>query len=134
VADFIYTAKRSVLADHIIDQQYMIEIGITDEQLSRSIEKSEQRAKGGATETLYHRADREWSITFEPVSGDRLNQLTEFLDSTESGESFGMRLYGTESTFTSVKRSDSGYSRQSFMRQGSERADMFQFTINVRAV
>jgi hypothetical protein len=123
-----------LLADHIVDLQYMIEIGVTDEQLSRVVDKTDVRAKGGATETLYHHADKEWSITFEPVSGDRLNQLMEFLDSTESGESFEMRLYGTESAFTTVKRSDSGYSRQSFMRQGSERTDMFQFAISVRAV
>jgi hypothetical protein len=134
VADFRYTCKRSALPHHIIDQEYEIEIGVTDEQMSRSVDKSEQRAKGGATETLYHRADREWSITFEPVSGDRMDELLEFLDSTESGQPFDMRLYGTEPGFTTVKRSDNGYSRQSFMRQGSERADLFQFTISVRAV
>jgi hypothetical protein len=133
VADFIYTAKRSVLPHHIIDQEYEIEIGVSDEQMSRSVEKNEVRAKGGATETLYHRADVEWSITFEPVGGDRLDALLEFLDSTESGEPFEMRLYGTESRFTTVKRSDTGYTRQAFQRQGSERADLFQLTISVRA-
>lgn len=134
MADFRYTAKRSLLADHIVNLQYMIEIGVTSEQRSRRVEKTDVRAKGGATETLYHRADREWLITFEPVNGDRLNALIEFLDSTESGESFEMRLYGTEATFTTVKRIDEGYELQEFMRVGGERTDLFQVSISVRAV
>lgn len=134
MADFIYTAKRSVLSDHIVNQQYMIEIGVTQEQRSRHVDKTDVRAAGGPTETLYHKADREWSITFEPVNGDRLKHLIEFLDSTESGEAFEMRLYGTEPTFTPVKRSDEGYDLQEFMRVGSERADLFQVSISVRAV
>lgn len=134
MADFRYTAKRSVLPDHIIDQSYMLDIGITTEQRTRRVDKTEVRARGGATETLYHKADREWSITFEPVNGDRLNQLIEMLDSTESGEPFEMRLYGTEASFTTVKRSDDGYSLQEFMRVGSERSDWFTVSISVRAV
>jgi hypothetical protein len=136
VAEFRYTAKRSVLADHIIDRQYMIEIGTTAGAgpASRRVDKTEVRARGGATETLYHKADREWSLTFEPVNGDRLNQLIEFLDSTESGEAFEMRLYGSESSFTTVKRSDEGYDPQSFMPVGSQRGDWWQISISVRAV
>lgn len=134
MADFIYTAKRSVLADHIIDQQYTLEIGVSNEQRSRSVDKTTVRARGGATETLYHKADREWTITFQPANGDLLDQLVEFLDSTESGEPFEMRLYGTEASFTTVKRIDEGYTLQEFMRVGSERGDWFTTQISVRAV
>lgn len=134
MADFTYTCKRSNLADHIIDQQYTIEIELTTEQRSRRVDKTEVRARGGATETLYHKADREWTITFQPVNGDLLDQLIEFLDSTESGEPFEMRLYGTEAEFITVKRSDDGYSLQEFMRVGSERRDWFTAQISVRAV
>lgn len=134
MAEFRYTAKRSTLPDHIVDQQYMIEIGVVSgAKPRRSVDKTEVRAKGGATETLYHKADREWTITFEPVNGDRLNQLLEFLDSTESGEAFEMRIYGTEATFTSVKRIDEAYELQEFMMVGSERSDWFQTSISVRA-
>jgi hypothetical protein len=136
VAEFRYTCKRSALPDHIIDQQYMIEIGTTAGAgpASRVVDKTEVRARGGATETLYHKADREWTLTFEPVNGDKLNQLIEFLDSTESGEPFDMRLYGTEASFIAVKRSDEGYDPQLFMPVGSERGDWWQITISVRAV
>jgi hypothetical protein len=134
MADFRYIAKRSTQPHHIVDQQYTIEIGVSSEQRSRRVDKTEVRARGGATETLYHKADREWSITFQPVKGDELDQLLEFLDSTESGEPFEMRLYGTESSFVTVKRTDEGYDLQEFMRVGSERGDWFQTSINVRAV
>lgn len=125
-----------MLRDHIVNQQYMIEIGTTNGAgpPSRRVDKTDVRAVSGATETLYNRADREWTLTFEPVNGDRLNQLLEFLDSTESGEPFDMRLYGTESSYTTVKRIDEGYDQQPFMPVGSERGDWWQFTISVRAV
>lgn len=134
MADFRYTCKRSNLADHIINQSYLIEVGLVDMQPSRSVEKNDIRAAGGATETLYNRADEEWSLTFEPVNGDKRKSLKEFLDSTESGEEFQMRLYGTEPSFTTVKRSDDGYQWQRFMQVGSERGDWWQFSISVRAV
>jgi len=134
VADFRYTCKRSQLPDHIIDQEYMLEIGLSNEQRSRSVDKTGVRARGGATETLYHKADRQWTITFQPVNGDLLDQLVEFLDSTESGEAFDMRLYGTEAEFTTVKRADDGYTLQEFMRVGSERGDWYTTQISVRAV
>lgn len=136
MADFRYTAKRSLLRDHIADRQYMIEIDTTAGAgpALRRVDKTEVRARGGATETLYHKADREWSLTFAPVNGDRLNQLLEFLDSVESGEPFEMRLYGTEASFVTVKRSDEGYEPALFMQVGSERGDWWQFAISVRAV
>jgi hypothetical protein len=136
VAEFRYTAKRSTLPDHIVDQQYMIEIGTTNGAgpARRPIDKTEVRAKGGATETLYHKKDREWTLTFEPVNGDRMDQLLEFMDSVESGEAFEMRLYGTEASFTTVKRFDEGYEPQQFIARGGERTDMWTFSISVRAV
>jgi len=134
MAEFRYTCKRSNLADHIIDQQYELEIDATTAPKSRIVERTDVRAVGGATESLYHRADREWSITFRPVNGDRMDELTEFLESTESGEAFEMRIYGTESSFTTVKRTDKGHQWQEFMMVGSERTDWFTTQISVRAV
>lgn len=136
MAEFIYTCKRSQLPHHIIDQQYTIEIDTTEGAgpPSRRVDKRDIRAVGGATETLYNHADREWSLTFEPVNGERMDHLLEFLESTESGEPFAMRLYGTESKFTNVKRSDEGHGVQPFQPVGSERGDWWTFSISVRAV
>lgn len=134
MAHFRYTCKRSALQNHIIDQQYELEIGATSAPKSRIVERTDVRAAGGATESLYHRADREWSVTLQPVNGDRMDELTEFLESTESGEAFEMRIYGTESSFTTVKRTDKGHQWQEFLMVGSERDDWFQTSISVRAV
>lgn len=133
MSTFIYTAKRSLLQGHIADVQYEIEIGAVTAPKRRSVDKTTVRARGGATETLYYHADREWSITFEPVRGSKLDELIEFLDSTESGESFQMWIYGTESSPTTVLRSDDGYDLQEFMMLGAERSDWFQASIAVRA-
>jgi len=131
---FVFTLKRSLLPGSIADQQHELEIGATNAVRARHVEKTEKRARGGATETLYHRADVEWAVTFEPVNGVRLDELIEFLDSTESGEPFAMQLYGTESTMTSVMRTDNGYQLSPFMAVGGERTDYFQTQISVRAV
>lgn len=134
MATFLYTAKRSLQPGNIVNAQYQLEIHTTTSSRRRQVEKSEVRARGGATETLYHRADREWSIAFEPVSGARLDALIEFLDSTESGETFQMQIYSTQSSFVSVMRSDDGYELEEFMPVGSERRDLYQTRITVRAV
>lgn len=131
---FVFTLKRSLLPGNIVDQQHELEIGATTAVRGRQVERNDVRAKGGATESLYHRADVEWSITFEPVNGHRLDELMEFLDSTESGEPFAMQLYGTESTMTTVKRADKGYQLSRFLDVGGERTDYFQAQITVRAV
>lgn len=134
MSTFIYTAKRSLIPGHTAGLVYALELEATSAPKSRQVVKNEVRARGGATETLYHRADVQWSVTFEPVNGVRLQQLVEFLDSTESGESFQMQLYNTASTFVSVLRADDGYSLQEFMLVGSETRDWFQTSIAVRAV
>ena len=134
MSTFIYTAKRSLIPGHIADQTYTLDIEATSAPKNRTVDKSEVRAKGGVTETLYHSADTEWSITFEPVSGAKLDALTEFLHSTESGESFQMQIYNTSSSFVSAMRSDDGYALQEFMLVGAETRDLFQTSISVRAV
>lgn len=125
-----YTAKRSLLPNHNEDEVYTVEIQTTASRKSRKVEKVVKRSMGGAMETLYHRADVEYQITFEPVRGVKLQALQEFLDSTESGEAFALYLYGTESNPISLKRTDEGYDWQEFMPVGSESGDWFQATIS----
>jgi hypothetical protein len=93
-----------------------------------------QRSEGGATEVLKHRADTTWEMTFEPVNGFKLDQLREFLASTEGGEAFTMDAYGTSSAPRQVKRLDDGYSEDPFMRNGSEHTDYFVVSIRVLKV
>jgi hypothetical protein len=124
---FIYTARRSLIAGHVVDETYHLEIALMEETtLSRAVEKTIVRSKGGAMETLHDRADENWSIVFEPVRGTTRLRLKEFLDSTESGQTFQAYLYGTESEPLTLKRTDSGYQWAPFRRVGSPEGDWYQ--------
>jgi len=124
---FIYTARRSLIPGHAVDEIHELEILLSEETAgSRKVEKTAVRSKGGAMETLYDRADQVWSIVFEPVNGEKLLRLKEFLDSTESGQSFTAYLYGTESTPLTLKRTDDGYEWKAFQRIGTADGDWLQ--------
>lgn len=126
---FLYTARRSLLSHHVAGSAYSIEFELMEDTAPRrTVDKTIRRSKGGAIETLYHRAEKEWTISFAPVCGDDVAQLEEFLDSTESGEAFLAYLYGTESTPRTLKRTDQGYQLQPSYRIGTEQGDYWQAT------
>lgn len=125
----VYTATESLLPFRSAGQVVAFDIDFQDARRSRSVEKTVQRSEGGAMEVLKHRAEVQWTITFEPVNGAKLAQLREFLDSTEAGESFLMDPYGTASAPVTVKRIDDGYSEDPFMRNGSALTDYFVASI-----
>jgi hypothetical protein len=124
---FVYTARRSLVPGHVVDQSYELEILLMeDTRPSRKVEKTIVRSKGGAMETLHERGDEEWSISFEPVKGEKLRRLKEFLDSTESGQSFTAYVYGTEAEPLTMKRTDDGYTLNPYKRIGFAEGDWFQ--------
>lgn len=129
-----YTATESLLPFRSAGQLVSFEIDFQESRRSRAVEKTVQRSEGGSMEVLKHRADVSWDVTFEPVNGAKLDQLREFLDSTEGGEAFLMDPYGTSSAPVTVKRIDEGYSEEPFMRNGSERTDYFVVNIRVLKV
>lgn len=126
-----FTATESLLAHHSAGETVTIEIGVQDAVRNRAVNKNVQRSLGGAMEVLKHSADVTWDVTFQPVSGSMLDQLREFLDSTEGGEIFTIDVYGTSSAPKSVKRLDEGYGEEPFMRVGTEDGDMFVMRIQV---
>lgn len=124
---FIFTARRSVLAEHVIGEEVTLETLIMeDTEQSTNDEKTVVRSTGGAMETLFERQDKRWSIVFPPVRGAEKDRLQEFLDSTAGGEEFRAYLYGTEAAPLSLKRTDTGYSWRPWRRIGSESGDYFQ--------
>jgi hypothetical protein len=127
----VYTATESLLPARSAGQTVAFEIGFQEARRARSVEKTVQRSEGGAMEVLKHRAEVTWDITFEPVSGTKLAQLREFLDSTEAGEAFLMDAYGNASAPIQVKRIDEGYSEEPFMRNGSSSTDLFVVNVQV---
>jgi hypothetical protein len=131
MGNVVYSATESLLPFRSAGQVVSFEIDFQEAKRSRSVEKTVQRSEGGSMEVLKHRAEGTWSITFEPVNGVKLDQLREFLDSTEGGEAFTMDAYGTSSAPRQVKRLDDGYSEEPFMRNGSEHTDYFVISIQV---
>lgn len=129
-----YTSLRELTGLTAANAAATFEIGISDYSRSRSVVRDVQRAKGGAREILYHRADTTHNITFQPVNGFERKQLEEFLASTESGETFQIYLYGNESLPLSVYRSDDGHSMNAFMAVGTEEKDYWQASISVLEV
>jgi hypothetical protein len=127
----IYTAVRELTGLTPENGSATIEIGITDLQSTRSTIKDVQRSKGGARETLYHRSDVTYTITFEPVNGYKKQQFREFIASTESGQSFSIYLYGDESLPVTVVRDDDASTESIFMGIGTDERDYVQASIVV---
>lgn len=126
-----YTATESLLAHRSSGTSVEMEIDFQEARRSRKTEKTVHKSEGGAMEVLKHRSEVTWDLTFEPVSGARLEQLREFLDSTEGGELFTIDAYGTAAAPKIVKRIDDGYAEEPFMRIGSEDGDLFEVKITV---
>lgn len=131
MANFVYEATEELVGGRSVGEIVVLDIGVTELERSRAVEKSVQRSQGGAMEVLWHRADVTWSVTLEPVSGATLDVVREFLASTEAGEAFTMDLYGTASRPKAVKRIDDGYTESPFMRVGSELRDLFVVSFQV---
>ena len=90
-----YTAKRSLIPGHTIDVNFDLDLRLGDLSRTRAPKKSVARSQGGASETVYERADVIWNCaTAIYVDGTALDALKEFLDSTESGENFQWSKYG----------------------------------------
>ncbi len=130
----VYTALRSLTGLTDANEFATIEVDISEYSRRRTVIKDAPRSKGGATETLYHRADVTHSITFAPVNGFALRQMEEFLASTESGDSFQIYLYGNESLPITVRRTDDGHQLNPFMAVGASDKDYWQTSITVDEV
>jgi len=124
-----YIARRSLYDDHVAGDEYTLDIGTTVRAMSRRAERVQQRSLSGRIETLWYYGERAWSITFEPIQGDKVLQLVEFLDSTESGEEFSMTLHGESEAAVGLKRTDDGYALQTFLDMGALTEDWFQASI-----
>lgn len=129
--NFVYTAQRSLIAGHSAGTQYAVSFGTTATVRRRDIQKTTQRALGGALETLYFGADRRWQISFAPVKGTELAALLEFLDSVESGASFTATVNGDALAAVTVKRTDNGYTMTEVISAGNAPLTTDSFAIDI---
>jgi len=130
-----YTARRSLYADHIAGTRYEIEVDIAIDSTQREIDEVKfiERSPGGGMEQGLERIDEYVPIQIILVGGTKLMQLREFMDSTESGETF--RVYVCEDADSPrqhpiiIKRIDDGHTEMAFIRKGTRQDDSFSVSI-----
>lgn len=129
--NFVFTARRSFTGSHVNGVQYAATFSLQSLIKRRDVVKSVQRSLSGATETLYHRGELAWQMTFAPVNGSALLGLVELLDSTESGEVFSATLNGDINPAVNVRRIDNGYTLSLAQELGQVQLDYFTASIEV---
>lgn len=120
-----YTAKRSLVPGHQVEQVYVLNVDISEATPGVEDIKTEERSTGGGGETVFHRQDRRWDIAFAPMRGMDLLMMREFMDSIESGQAFQMEIYEGE-PLGYFKWIDSEHGEDVFMRVGLEESDWYQ--------
>jgi hypothetical protein len=127
-----FNALRRLMPGRTSGEVVSLEVGFTDESRGREVRKHVHRSVSGLSETIYVSADTKWSLEFEPVTGDALARLQEFLASTAGGETFYAWPYGTEEEPLSLRRADTGYQPSRFAELGD--AGLDPVTIRVEAI
>jgi len=92
----IYTAARSLTGMHAVGDTVSLSFSTTNLTPGRAVSRTQQKAIGGARETLHHNALRTWSITTEPLQASTLDAVMEFLASVEGGEDFTLEAWRQE--------------------------------------
>lgn len=91
----VFTATRA-LAGHAIGDQVTLTFSAAEPLTAgRKVVRDVQKSLSGRRETLLHNGLREWDITTEPVQGDKLDLIEEFLQAVEDGSTFEFQPYWT---------------------------------------
>lgn len=133
---FFYTAAKSLTPGHIVGNTYGIDLSMVDANRKRQRVYTEQRSRGGATETLFHRFDVTWDLAAKPFPASLLPAVREFLDSVEGGAVFSADIYGRTNkpnALASVIFVGDGYSEPRVVKLGNGGvADYFTVSFTVR--
>lgn len=118
----LYMARRRLAPNHVSGTSYSLPLSIANvSPPSGGALKAMPVSLNGTVETLYHGRERLWSVHLAPVQIHLADLVYEFLESTDDGQVFTFDPYGSEELPRqpmSVVRSDSGYSEDSFQREG----------------
>lgn len=133
---FFYTAAKSLTPGHVIGNIYAIDLSMVDANRKRQRVITEQRSRGGATETLFHRFDVTWDLVTKPFPASLLPLVREFLDSVEGGALFTADIYGRTNrpdSIVSVLFVGDGYAEPRAVRQGNGgKSDYYAVSFTVR--
>lgn len=132
-----YNAARSLIVGHTLGLQYGLDLRVVDgyPRRSRKVGVDQQRTISDKVETLRHFAKATWQLQVLVTTTAELLALREFLDSTESGESFFFDEYGSVAspgTLVTVIRTQGAYSEERYGGTGATpSADAIQVTFDI---
>lgn len=127
-----YTAKRSIIPGHAIGERYVFDMPMMESVPAAEDIRIDERSAGGAFESVLHRTEVTWTFRTEPIRGEARELMREFLESTESGQTFRIWLYGSESQPIYFKRADDGHTEDSYLELGHR--DLDYVTMSFRAI
>lgn len=131
---FIYTATDSVQPHHTLGEQYQVEFDLQSAVPQRSVVRHAPRSLSGKQETIKHYGDKVWSLKFAPFPGSRIQELEEFLDSIDNGQTISVYLFGNEPEPRRMICQSEGYNFEEFMQLGDDQADHWTTSIELREV
>lgn len=124
-----YTALRRLVPPHVSGSEQVALIEFSRVTRKRQVRKTTKRSLAGVTETIYDGGDTYWVVDFAPASAHRMDIIREFLHSTSGGEPFWIWPYGSESAPLYLRRTDTGFEQQPFMRRAASDSDVWKVSI-----
>lgn len=132
-----YIAKRSIVAGHVVNNSYSINIPVVSMPVSRQPKKNMNESLSMVRETIYHGAAELWEIQTPLLTSSQTLAMKEFLDSVEDGSAFTFDAYGSVNTpvnQVSAEIESTGYPMQREPRGQGGSNDYFRFSFTVRVV
>lgn len=90
---FQFDAARSLTGAHSVGDDVVLTVSAEAVPLRKRVSRSVEESMSGKRETIHQFGRRTWSVTVPLTSPQIAEQLREFLDSCEGGESFLFEPY-----------------------------------------
>lgn len=135
MANFVYFAKRSIKAGHVLEDSYNIEIPLAQFNITQKVNRSSKTALDGVTmQNTFNSVSRDYQLTtgfvdIDPATEENLDWV-EFLDSVAGGEEFTFDAYGTDLVPVNQQLVKM-ISPVSMQRVGTEQIMQFSFSVRV---
>lgn len=132
-----YIAKRSIVAGHVVNNSYSINIPVVSMPVSRQPKKTMNESLSLLRETIYHGSSEMWNIQTALLTPSQTLSIKEFLDSVEDGSSFTFDAYGNVNTpvnQVTAEIESTGYSMEREAKGQGGSNDHFRFSFVVRVV
>lgn len=132
-----YVAKRSLVAGHVVNNTYSINIPVVSMPTNRTPSKEVQQSLALVRETIYFGASETYAVQTAALTPAQVIAVKEFLDSVEDGSTFTFDPYGSVNTPVSPLTAEidsNGYPGERISQGRGGADDMFRFSFTVRVV